>query len=151
MQETTTSITINTSQGKTEIIYNGVKYIPDPTIPNRMNIYLMRDNHTFIRVKGTTVTEIIENILATKLKNPDAKQGTLFLLHNDKEIKTLQHTRHTQVSRRASSATRRTTTSSHQQRVRTHFINLSKTIYKLSSSHIITTDFSVYKSLSKLI
>jgi len=87
MQETTTSITINTSQGKTEIIYNGVKYVPDPTIPNRMNIYLMRDNHTFIRVKGTTVTEIIENILATKLKNPDAKQGTLFLLHNDKEIK----------------------------------------------------------------
>lgn len=87
MQETTTSITINTSQGKTEIIYNGVKYIPDPTTPNRMNIYFMRDNHTFIRVKGTTLTEIIENILGFRLKNPDAKQGTLFLLHNDKEIK----------------------------------------------------------------
>lgn len=87
MQETITNITINTSQGRTEIIYNGVKYIPDPTIPNRMNIYFMRDNHTFIRVKGTTVTEIIENILGVRLRNPHIKQGTLFLLHNDKEIK----------------------------------------------------------------
>ena len=87
MQETTTSITINTSQGKNEIIYNGVKYIPDPTIPNRINIYLMRYNHTFIRIKGTTATDIVENILNAKLKNPDAKQGTLFLMHNEKEIK----------------------------------------------------------------
>ena len=87
MQETITNLSINISQGKNEIIYNGVKYIPDPTIPNRMKIYLMRDNHTFLRVKGTTVTEIIENIAGSKLKNPDAKQGTLFLLHNDKEIK----------------------------------------------------------------
>lgn len=87
MQETITNLSINISQGKNEIIYNGVKYVPDPTIPNRMKIYFMRDNHTFLRVKGTTVTEIIENILASKFKNPDAKQGTLFLLHNDKEIK----------------------------------------------------------------
>lgn len=87
MQETITNISINTSQGKTEIIYNGVKYIPDPTVPNRMVIYLMRDNHTFIRIKGTTATDIVENILNAKLKNTDAKQGTLFLMHNEKEIK----------------------------------------------------------------
>jgi hypothetical protein len=47
----------------------------------------MRDNHSTIKIPGTTPKQVLTNIKKTKLANPDADTGTIFLLHELKEIK----------------------------------------------------------------
>lgn len=70
-----------------EITLNGVRYVPDPLQPNAVSIYLTRDNHTTIRIKGKTPKQVITEIKKCKLSDPDADTGTIFLLHDLKEIK----------------------------------------------------------------
>lgn len=47
----------------------------------------MRDNHTFIKIEGNTPKAILTNIKKAKLSDPNADTGTIFLLHNEKEVK----------------------------------------------------------------
>lgn len=72
-------------EGK-EIIYKGVRYVPDPVSPNKLSIFLMKDNHTFIRIYGSTAELILQEVQKTVLVHPDATLGTLFLLHDKREI-----------------------------------------------------------------
>lgn len=69
-----------------EITLNGVRYIPDYTQPNKVSIYLMKDNHSSIKIKGTTPKQVLTNIKKTKLANPEADIGIIFLMHEKKEI-----------------------------------------------------------------
>jgi len=69
------------------VLINGVRYRPDTSIPNKVKVYLMRDNHTFILIKGKTPKEILTNIKKSKLLEPTADIGSIFLMNDDKEIK----------------------------------------------------------------
>jgi len=69
-----------------EIILNGVKYVPDISIPNKVSIYLMKDNHSTIKIEGTTPKKILLNIKKAKLSDPDASIGSIFLMHDKKEV-----------------------------------------------------------------
>lgn len=82
-----TDTTLSLSISDKEITLNGVRYIPDYTQPNKIKIYLMRDNHTFINVEGNTPKVILTNLKKYKLSDPDADTGTIHLLHDKKEIK----------------------------------------------------------------
>ncbi len=82
-----TDTTLSLSISDKEITLNGVRYIPDYTQPNKIKIYLMRDNHTFINIEGNTPKAILTNIKKAKLSDPDADKGTIFLLYNEKEVK----------------------------------------------------------------
>lgn len=74
---------------ETEILYKGVRFVADPNTPNRISIYLMRDNHTTIGVLGQTPEEVMEYAQAQVKENKDANSGVIFLMHNRKEIKRL--------------------------------------------------------------
>lgn len=71
---------------ETEIIYKGVRFVADPNTPNRMSLYLMRENHTTIQVHGQTVEEIVSHAEKLVKENTDANSGVLFLMYNRKEI-----------------------------------------------------------------
>ena len=69
-----------------EVIVNGVRYIPNNTIPNKISIYLMKDNHTFIKIQGTTPEEIISDIKKTYKLHSDANTGSIYFFHDNKEV-----------------------------------------------------------------
>ena len=66
--------------GDNEIIYNGIRYVPDPYHPAVIKIYLMRDNHTFIRVYGKTPATVIAKMHSILRKNKDANVGSVIVL-----------------------------------------------------------------------
>jgi len=70
-----------------EITLNGVRYIPDNSQPTKVKIFLMKDNHSTIRIEGTNTKSILTNIKKTRLSDPDADIGNLFLMNEEKEIK----------------------------------------------------------------
>lgn len=72
--------------GKT-IIYNGIRYIPDPSVPTKVKIYLMRSNHTFMRVYGKTPALVLAKIRSIHRKETFTNSGTVFLMNGqDKEL-----------------------------------------------------------------
>lgn len=70
----------------TEIIYKGVRFIADPNTPNRISIYLIKDNHSTLEVHGTTADEIVSHAKQLLAQHSDANCGIIFLMHNRKEI-----------------------------------------------------------------
>lgn len=70
-----------------EIIYNGIRFIPDYTvIPNKIKIFLFKENNTAIRILGGNPKGIIVAIKKAMLSDRDANHGVIFLLKDDKEI-----------------------------------------------------------------
>ena len=73
--------------GDKEIIYNGVRYVPDPAAPFAIKVYLMRSNHTFIRIYGKTPATVLAKIRMISDKEKNLCGGTVFILNrNDKEL-----------------------------------------------------------------
>lgn len=73
--------------GDKEIIYNGVRYVPDPAAPFAIKVYLMRSNHTFIRIYGKTPATVLARIRMTSDKEKSLCGGTVFIMNrNDKEL-----------------------------------------------------------------
>ena len=44
-----------------EVVIDGVRYVPAPTEPDRIGIWYMHDNHTFTRLYGTALDEVLAN------------------------------------------------------------------------------------------
>ena len=81
MNQTTLTI------GDEEIIYNGVRYVPDPAAPFAIKIYLVRSNHTFIRVYGKTPATVLAKIRMISDKEKLTCGGTVFIMNRkDKEL-----------------------------------------------------------------
>lgn len=73
--------------GDKEIIYNGVRYVPDPATPFAIKVYLMRSNHTFIRVYGKTPATVLAKIRKISDKERSLHGGTVFIMNrNDREL-----------------------------------------------------------------
>lgn len=83
----TDSVVVEISE--TEILYKGVRFVADPNTPNKISIYLIKDNHSTIQVCGQVAEEIITNARAHVEEHSDANCGVIFLMHNRKEIKRL--------------------------------------------------------------
>jgi len=43
------------------VVIDGVRYIPDPNYVDGVQFYFMHDNHTFTRLHGKTLDEVLEN------------------------------------------------------------------------------------------
>lgn len=71
---------------ETEILYKGTRFVADPNNPNKISIYLIKDNHTTLSVHGQTVEEIVRYAKELVEEHPDANTGILFLMHGRKEI-----------------------------------------------------------------
>lgn len=69
-----------------EIIYKGQRFVADPNVPNKINIYLIKDDHSTLPVHGHTVEEILAHAKALVKEHSDANSGILFLMENRKEI-----------------------------------------------------------------
>lgn len=72
---------------ETELIYKGVRFVADPNIPNKVSLYLIKDNHNTLPVRGHTAEEILTHAQALLKDHSDANCGILFLLCGRKEIK----------------------------------------------------------------
>ncbi len=63
-----------------EVIIDGVRYVPDPQHADRMSIYYMHDNHCFTKLKGTTLDEILAH--ADEIKDGEwGSYGALCPVH----------------------------------------------------------------------
>lgn len=51
------------------------------------SFWFMRDNHTFIKLTGTTITEIKNKAILTSRENPYGMVCPVIILEGDKEIK----------------------------------------------------------------
>jgi len=69
------------------ILYKGVRFVADPDIANRISIFLVRDNHSTIKVYGTTPEAILTEVNRILKIFSDADSGVIFLMHDRKEIK----------------------------------------------------------------
>lgn len=52
-----------------KVIIDGVEYVPNPSIPVRVSFYYMHDNHTFTKLYGTTLDEVIRSANVVELSS----------------------------------------------------------------------------------
>lgn len=73
---------------KDAIVFNGVRYIPDPSFPNIIKVYLTggkKGGHQ--QVIGATPTQVINEIRRIQKETHDEYIGvTVYLNHNTKQI-----------------------------------------------------------------
>jgi hypothetical protein len=77
-----------------EVMIDGVRYVPDPMHADEVKFYYMHDNHTFSRLTGATIDEVLEsaNMMAKK-----SRCGMLcppMLLAGGKEVRRLKAVAH---------------------------------------------------------
>lgn len=84
-----------------DVIINGVRYVPDPLHADTVKFYFMHDNHTFTRLHGTTLDEVLAHADAVEA-GEWGSYGMLcpaILLHGDKEIRRVGLTAHARGSK----------------------------------------------------
>lgn len=73
----------------TSVIIDGVRYVPDTKVPNKIKFYFMHDNHGFTPLKGKTLEKVLEN--ADEVEAGEwGSYGALcpaILMHDDKEVR----------------------------------------------------------------
>lgn len=77
-----------------EVMIDGVRYIPDPMHADEVKFYYMHDNHTFSRLHGTTIDEVLA---AADAMATESRCGMLcppMLLARGKEARRLKEVAH---------------------------------------------------------
>ena len=72
-----------------DVIIDGVRYAPDPLHVDTVKFYFMHDNHTFTRLKGATLDEVLAHADAVEA-GEWGSYGMLcpaMLLHGKKEVR----------------------------------------------------------------
>lgn len=59
-----------------EVIINGVRYVPAEACPDEVRVYYMHDNHTFTRLHGNTLDDLLDH--ADRVES--SKQGSFGML-----------------------------------------------------------------------
>ena len=82
----------------TEVMIDGVRYVRDPSYADGIKFYFMHDNHSFTKLKGDTLREILAH--ADEIESGEwGSHGALcpaILMHGDKEVRrvgTMVHAR----------------------------------------------------------
>lgn len=71
------------------VIINGVRYIPDPKHADGVRFYFMHDNHTFTRLRGATLDEVLAHADAVEAAE-GGSYGMLcpaILIHGEKDVR----------------------------------------------------------------
>lgn len=72
-----------------DVIINGVRYVPDPLHADTVKFYFMHDNHTFTKLDGTTLDDLLAHADAVEA-GEWGSYGMLcpaIVLHGEKEIR----------------------------------------------------------------
>lgn len=77
-----------------DILINGVRYIPAEAQPDEVRFYYMHDNHTFSRLPGTTLDEILENADARAEESCCGMLCAPTLFAGGKEVRRLKSVAH---------------------------------------------------------
>lgn len=76
------------------VIIDGVRYVPDPMHADEVKFYYMHDNHTFSRLHGTTIDEVLA---AADAMATESRCGMLcppMLSGGGKEVRRLKEVAH---------------------------------------------------------
>ena len=76
------------------IVIDGVRYVPADEKPDGIKFYYMRDNHTFARLSGKTLDEILDNADAIAAESPCGMLCPPTLSLGGKEIRRLKAVAH---------------------------------------------------------
>lgn len=67
------------------VLIDGVPYIPDPHHATRVRFWWIHDNHTFTRLEGKSVGQILAHM--EEVKTPWGSLCSAILLHGDEEVR----------------------------------------------------------------
>lgn len=70
-----------------EVVIDGVRYIPDPKHADGVRFYYMHENHTFTRLHGATLDELLANADAIEAESSYGMLCPAILMHGDKEVR----------------------------------------------------------------
>lgn len=76
------------------VMIDGVRYVPDPMHADEVRFYYMRDNHTFSRLTGTTIDEVLANATAMAKESRCGMLCSPMLLAGGKEVRRLKAVAH---------------------------------------------------------
>jgi len=76
------------------VMIDGVRYVPDPMRANEVKFYYMHDNHTFSRLQGATIDEVLTAADAVALESPCGMLCPPMLLAGGKEVRRLKEVAH---------------------------------------------------------
>lgn len=76
------------------VMIDGVRYVPDPMHADEVKFYYMHDNHTFSRLHGTTLDEVLDNAEAMAKKSRCGMVCPPMLLAGGKEVRRLKEVAH---------------------------------------------------------
>lgn len=71
----------------TEVLINGVRYVPAEQPPDEVKFYYMHDNHTFTPLKGATLDEVLAHADAVEAKSSYGMLCPAMLLGAGKDIR----------------------------------------------------------------
>jgi len=77
-----------------EVMIDGVRYVPDPTHADEVKFYYMHDNHTFSRLIGATIDEVLASADAMAKKSRCGMLCSPMLLARGKEVRRLKAVAH---------------------------------------------------------
>ena len=72
------------------IVIDGVRYIRAEAQPDAITVYYMRDNHTFCRLHGATLDEVLDAADALAQESPCGMLCPPTLFSDDREIRRLK-------------------------------------------------------------
>ncbi len=84
-----------------DVIINGVRYVPEQKHADGVRFYFMHDNHTFTRLKGDTLDEVLAHADAVEA-GEHGSYGMLCpakILHGKKDVRSVGPTVHARGSR----------------------------------------------------
>ena len=77
-----------------EVMIDGVRYVPDPNHADEVKFYYMHDNHTFSRLHGATLDEVLDNAEAMAKESRCGMLCPPMLLAGGKEVRRLKAVAH---------------------------------------------------------
>ena len=77
-----------------KVFIDGVRYVPADPQPDEIKIYYMHDNHTFARLHGATLDEVLANADQLAQESPCGMLCAPTLLFDGKEVRRLKNHAH---------------------------------------------------------
>ena len=73
-----------------DVIINGTRYVPADCQPDEVKFYYMHDNHTFSRLPGKTIDEVLDSAIAMAAESPCGMLCPPTLFSGGKEVRRLK-------------------------------------------------------------
>lgn len=70
-----------------DVIINGIRHKPDEDVPDKVSFWYMRDNHTFDKLYGTTLDDVLQAADSIETESSGGMLCPVLLLSKEKEIR----------------------------------------------------------------